>query len=45
MSKRVDKPCGCAYISPAGPFPPRWWQVIACPDHEMITKPLEEVPA
>ena len=44
MSKRINKPCGCAYIHMPGPVAPCWWQVIACPDHELAAEPLKEAP-
>jgi hypothetical protein len=41
MSERADLFCGCAYVK-AGP---KWYQVVACPDHVMDLKPHDEVPA
>ncbi len=40
MSERLDIFCGCAYIK-AGE---QWFQVVACPDHEMDMHPVPYPP-
>lgn len=40
MNERAGLFCGCTYVQAGG----KWYQVVACPDHPMDMKPLDEVP-
>jgi hypothetical protein len=41
MIERGNLACGCRYIQVSRA---EWYQVVACPDHPMISRPLTEVP-
>ena len=38
--ERVDMFCGCAFVQTGG----KWYQVVACPDHDMGMEPLDDLP-
>lgn len=37
-----NRSCGCRYISMNGAR--SWFQVVACPDHQLEFRPLDVVP-
>lgn len=40
IPKRKTLDCGCSYVLAGA----KWWQVIACPDHDMTLRPLDFEP-
>jgi hypothetical protein len=41
VSESASRPCGCRYIRPGSLM---WYQVVACPDHDLDWAPQAGLP-